>query len=369
MNTFGRLFRFTTWGESHGPAIGVVVDGCPAGLALTPEMVQQALDRRAPGRSTMTSPRREPDQVVIESGVWQGITTGAPIAMRICNQDAKPSAYQAITDYHRPGHANFTYRHKYGHMDQRGGGRASARETACRVMAGAVASAWLQQQGIVVQAALLQMGAIRAQHLEIWDMDYVYGNNVYTVEPEAMAAMVSYIEALKLAGDSTGGVVGFRIQGCPIGLGEPIYGKCEALLAAAMLSIPASKGFEIGMGFQAATMKGSAHNDLYQAKAGQTVLASNRAGGILGGITQGETIWGQVAFKPTSSIGKPQDTTTFSGQPTTLVMGKKARHDPCVAIRAVPVVAAMAACVIADLALQAKTQMPHAEVSEAHIAT
>ncbi len=356
MNTFGRLFRFTTWGASHGPAIGVVVDGCPAGIALTPEMVQQALDRRAPGRNAMTSPRREPDRVVIESGVWQGITTGDPIAMCIRNQDAKPSAYQTMADCHRPGHANFTYRHKYGHMDQRGGGRASARETACRVMAGAIAGVWLKQHGIAVQAALVQMGHIQAQHQDAWDMGRVYDNPVYVPDPKVVSPMVDHIKTLKASGDSTGGVVGFRILGCPIGLGEPIYGKCEAQLAAAMLSIPASKGFEIGMGFKAATMKGSEHNDLYRSQAGQTVLASNRAGGTLGGITQGETIWGQVAFKPTSSIGKPQATTTFSGQDTTLVMGAQARHDPCVAIRAVPVVEAMAACVIADLWLQSMTQ-------------
>ncbi len=278
------------------------MDGCPAGLTLTEQDINEELMRRAPGRHRHTSARKEPDQAEILSGVFEGKTTGTPLSILIPNRDVDSSHYEPIKDLVRPGHATYTYHKKYGHFDYRGGGRASARETACRVAAGAIAKKYLSQYGMRIEGELVEKGDI---------------------------------EAALDAGDSVGGVVEGRILGVPVGLGEPVYQKMEAMLAHAMLSLPASKGFEIGEGFQAATLRGSEHNQV-------------PSGGTLGGITDGEVLVFRVAFKPTSSIALPQETVTLSGEKAKLTLPKGSRHDPCVAIRAVPVVEAMAALVLAD---------------------
>lgn len=309
-NSFGEIFRWTTWGESHGKAIGVVIDGCPAGLDLSEERIQRDLDRRAPGTSSYVSSRKEPDRAEILSGLFEGKTTGAPISILIANCDADPSKYEPIKHLVRPGHANATYLAKYGIFDHRGGGRASARETACRVAAGAVAKALLG-------------------------------------EIDISAKVVTPTEAE--GGDSIGGIVEAIATGVPPGLGDPIYHKLDAQLAYAMLSIPASKGFEIGSGFSCATMRGSEHNALEQ--------------GVLAGISTGNPIRIRVAFKPTSSIKKAQPTTDLEGNPATFKLPEGSRHDPCVAIRAVPVVEAMFACVLADQLLQNK----YAVINPSHV--
>ncbi len=320
-NSFGSIFRITTWGESHGKAIGVVIDGCPAGLAISEADVQIELDRRAPGITPYTSPRKEPDIVHIYSGVFEGLTTGAPISLVIFNADADSSSYQK--DILRPGHANFTYLEKYGIFDYRGGGRASARETACRVAAGAIAKKLLSHFGISCHAHLLT-----------------------SMEKIAQA---------QAAGDSIGGIVEFVAEGLPAGLGDPVYEKLEANLAKAMLSIPASKGFEIGEGFAAADMHGSEHNDSFVNNDGKIETRTNHAGGTLGGISTGMPLSGKVAFKPASSIAISQETLTTSGLEARLELSTKARHDPCVAIRAVPVVEAMLALVLADALLMQRS--------------
>lgn len=319
-NSFGTLFRITTWGESHGKAIGVVIDGCPAGLKVDQEEIQRALDQRAPGKSPYTSPRKENDSVEILSGIFEGQTTGAPILLLIANHDADSEKYEPLKDYLRPGHANFTYLQKYGIFDYRGGGRSSGRETACRVAAGAIARKFIEQHGISVRAYIHQ-------------------------EPE----LIALIEQVKAEGDSIGGIVEFQILGAPVGLGDPVYEKLEARLAYAMMGIPASKGFEIGSGFAAAKMRGSEHNDLFVMENDQVKTATNHSGGVLGGISNGMPIVGRVAFKPTSSIKKVQNTVDLEGRSVDLKLPEGSRHDPCLAIRAVPVVEAMAALVMADL--------------------
>lgn len=324
-NHFGQLFKITTWGESHGRAIGVVIDGCPAGLELDSDYINTALAMRAPGNSPYTSPRKEPDLAEIYSGIFDGITTGAPISIIIENKDADPSKYEAIKNIVRPGHANFTYINKYGCFDHRGGGRASARETACRVAAGAVAQKLLT-------------------HFDIKTLCFLKSVATFTEAHEMKKA----IEQAKADGDSLGGIVEFNATGLAIGLGDPIYEKLEAKLAAAMMSIPASKGFEIGDGFAATTMKGSEHNDLFNE---DFTTESNHAGGVLAGISNGMPIVGRVAFKPTSSIAKSQASVDLHGNKTLFELPSGSRHDPCVAIRAVPVVDAMLCLVLADLVL------------------
>lgn len=333
-NSFGSLFTFTTWGESHGPAIGVVVDGMPASIPLSEKDIQPYLDKRRPGASPHTSPRKESDRVVIESGVFEGMTTGAPIALRIMNRDHDPKAYDTVKNLLRPGHANETYLKKYGVFDHRGGGRASARETACRVAAGACAQKLLSHWGISITARVSQVGSI------VCDGHY-----------EETEEVIALLNSLKKMGDSIGGVVECTITNLPPGLGEPVYGKVEAVLASAMLSIPASKGFEIGKGFGAAIQRGSEHND-------RPHTDDNNSGGTLGGITTGKPLVFKVPFKPTSSIRLPQETTTLNGESALLTLGANARHDPCVALRAPPIVQAMAAVVIADFLLldQARNQ-------------
>lgn len=329
-NSFGKMFKITTWGESHGKAIGVVIDGCPAGLELNEEELHAALFARAPGNSPYTSPRKEKDKAEILSGIFEGKTTGTPISILIPNHDADSSKYEPIKETLRPGHANFTYLQKYGIFDWRGGGRASARETACRVAAGFIAKKLLDVFGIKLTAYLKQIGGIDA------------------LDEKACQALLDQVIA---EGDSLGGVVEFTALQVPVGLGSPIYGKLEAELALAMLSLPASKGFEIGSGFEAASMKGSLHNDLFVNDQNSVKTSKNDAGGILGGISTGMPIIGRVAFKPPSSIMKPQESLTLQGERTTLQLPQGSRHDPCLAIRAVPVVEAMAALVLADAML------------------
>lgn len=353
-NTFGKHFCVTTFGESHGEAIGVVIDGCPAGLSLNIQMIQQALDERAPGKTPWTSPRKEPDQLKLLSGLFEGVTTGAPITFLIPNRDARPEAYLPLKDVYRPGHANYTYLKKYGIFDWRGGGRASARETAARVAAGAVAKQLLALKEIEVFAYLQQVGPVQVKSVSL---DARRSSPIFCPDPASEKAMISHLEEVMKEGDSVGGIVGFTTRSMPIGLGDPVYEKLEANLAKAMLSIPASKGFEIGSGFQGALMWGSEHNDSFITK------ETNHAGGVLGGISNGEPICGRVAFKPASTILKPQETLTKEGAPITVSTAKNGRHDPCIAIRAVPVVEAMLALTLADAYLINSTSRTLNEVS------
>ncbi len=325
-NSFGNIFRITTWGESHGKAIGVVIDGCPAGLEISEDDINIELSKRAPGQNPLTSPRNEPDIAEIYSGTFEGKTTGAPISIIIFNQDADPSKYEATKNLLKPGHANFTYLEKYGCFDYRGGGRSSARETACRVAAGAIAKKLLTKFGVSVNATLQSVGEARSSK-EIADI----------------------IAKLKAEGDSIGGVISFEASNLPVGLGDPVYEKLEANLAKAMLSIPASKGFEVGEGFKASSMKGSEHNDEFVDVAGNS--STNSAGGTLGGISTGMPLVGRVVFKPTSSIRKTQKTIDLQGNYSDFKLPEGSRHDPCVAIRAVPVVEAMLALVLVDALL------------------
>ena len=352
-NSFGNIFRITTWGESHGKAIGVVIDGCPAGIHLSDADINQALALRMPGKSAFTSPRREADTAEIYSGVFEGVTTGAPISIIILNQDADPSKYEPIKSLLRAGHANYTYTQKYGVFDHRGGGRASARETACRVAAGAVAQKLLDREEIQVISFMRSIGEIHSELSSIDAINHsarIMDSSLFCADPIAEEKMQQAIEDAKSAGDSLGGVVEFVIHNMPAGLGDPIYEKLEANLAKAMLSLPATKGFEIGEGFMAAKMQGSEHNDIFIA-ADKNPTATNHAGGTLGGISTGMPLYGRVAFKPTSSINKPQATIDFQGEQRTFQLPEGSRHDPCVAIRAVPVVSAMCQLVIADALL------------------
>jgi chorismate synthase len=347
-NSFGTIFRITTWGESHGPAIGVVIDGCPAGLELSEQDLIPDLQRRAPGSNPHTSTRKEPDYPQILSGVFEGKTTGAPISILIPNQDANSQAYRSLENLLRPGHANFTYLAKYGIFDHRGGGRSSARETACRVAAGSVAKKLLLTMNISVQAYVKQIGSIEATELEL---SSALTNAVYCPDAKASKRMIAELERVRLEGDSLGGVVEFVGLGLPAGLGDPVYEKLEANLAKALLTLPATKGFEIGSGFDGAAMQGSSHNDLYENQNGSIRTETNSAGGILGGISTGMPLIGRVAFKPASSIAKLQPTVTTEGKAATLELPAGSRHDPCVAIRAVPVVEAMVALVLVDAVL------------------
>lgn len=350
-NSFGNIFKITTWGESHGKAIGVVIDGCPAGLEISEEEIQNELALRQPGKTPYTSPRGEEDRAEILSGVFEGKTTGAPICIMIRNKDADSSKYEPIKDLYRPGHANYTYLEKYGIFDYRGGGRSSARETACRVAAGAVAKKLLANSGIFIAATIDEIDGIVAQN-PLSDIlvlrKKVYESPVFCHDEKASKEMMAKIEEAKKEGDSLGGVISLVTTALPVGLGDPVYEKLEANLAKAMLSLPATKGIEFGSGFAAARMKGSEHNDLFELKEGKVITQTNHAGGTLGGISMGMPLFVRVAFKPTSSIQKPQKTldTDLNEQEFNLPAGS--RHDPCVTIRAVPVVEAMGALVLAD---------------------
>ena len=356
-NTFGHLFRVTTWGESHGPAIGCVVDGCPPRLKLDEAEIQPWLDRRRPGQSRFTTQRQEPDRVRILSGTFEGLTTGTPIALMIENVDQRSKDYGDIAERYRPGHADLTYDLKYGIRDWRGGGRSSARETAMRVAAGAVARIVLGSD-VTIRGALVQLGPHRVDR-DHWDWDEVGRNPFFCPDAEAAAMWADYLDAVRKAGSSVGAVIEVVAEGTPPGLGAPVYGKLDAEIAAALMGINAVKGVEIGAGFAAASLRGEENADeMRSANDGIVRFATNNAGGILGGISTGQPIVARFAVKPTSSILKPRLSVDRQGHE--IEVSTKGRHDPCVGIRAVPVGEAMLACVLADHLLRHRAQNPDA---------
>ena len=351
-NTFGHLFRVTTWGESHGPAIGCVVDGCPPRLPLTEANIQPYLDRRRPGQSRFTTQRQEPDQVRILSGTYQGRTTGTPIALQIENTDQRSRDYANIATAYRPGHADLTYDQKYGIRDHRGGGRSSARETACRVAAGAIARLILGPQ-ILVRGALIQLGPHPIDRAR-WDWAATETNPFFCPDPQAALAWETHLAETRRAGSSLGAIIELEATGVPPGLGAPLYAKLDADIAAALMSINAVKGVEIGDGFAAASLTGEANADEMRMQNNRLTFASNHAGGILGGIATGQPIVARFAVKPTSSILTPRQSIDTEG--ANVDVSTKGRHDPCVGIRAVPVGEAMLACVLADHLLRHHAQ-------------
>lgn len=356
-STFGTLFRVTTFGESHGAGVGAVLDGCPPGLPLAEADIQAQLDRRRPGQSGLTSQRDEADRVRILSGVEDGQTLGTPIALLVANADARPEDYRELRNIPRPSHADYTYRMKYGLQARSGGGRASARETIGRVAAGAIAEKLLQVTcGIEIVAWVQAVGEVSAPELDLSKLgrQAVDASEVRCPDPQAAAAMAAEITAARDAADSIGGIVGCVCRQVPPGWGEPVFDKLEAILAQAMLSIPATKGFEIGSGFAGTRMRGSAHNDPFVARGERLGTASNRSGGVQGGISNGEPIVFRVAFKPPATIGQPQRTVDYEG--SEVVLEAKGRHDPCVVPRAVPIVEGMAALVLADFALRQRAR-------------
>lgn len=346
-NTFGQLFRITTFGESHGKALGVILDGCPAGLEIDEGFIQQELNRRRPGQSKIVTQRKEADTFQLLSGVFQGKTTGTPIAMVFFNKDARSRDYSHIKDKFRPSHADFTYHQKYGQRDYRGGGRSSARETVARVAAGAIAKLLLRTQGIDIKAYVSQVGTLKVGHsYQNLDLSQVERTIVRCPDLEVAEQMIDLIKKVRKAGDTIGGIVSAVIQGCPAGLGDPVFDKLHADLAKAMLSINACKGFEYGSGFDGVTMRGSQHNDIFINDNGKIITKTNHSGGIQGGISNGMDIYFKVAFKPVATIVASQQSVNEAGE-TVEVIGK-GRHDPCVLPRAVPIVEAMAALVLAD---------------------
>ncbi|MDE0290974.1 MAG: chorismate synthase [Candidatus Dadabacteria bacterium] len=343
-NSFGRFFRITTWGESHGPALGVVVDGCPAGLEICAEDIQYELDRRRPGQSRITTQRKEADAIEILSGVFDGRTLGTPISMMVRNTDAKSKSYEDIKDVYRPGHADFTYDEKYGRRDHRGGGRSSARETVGRVAAAAIAKKILNSHGVTTTGYVKQVGDIVAEDI---DFDRIEENPVRCPDPQAAKRMIDLIESVRKEGDSVGGTVEVVSRGLPTGLGEPVFSKLDADLARALMSIGGIRGFEMGMGFGVVERKGSQVNDLmYKKEDGTLGFRTNNSGGLLGGITSGADLVVRIAIKPTSSISQVQDTVDKEGEKTQLRV--KGRHDPCLCPRAVPIAEAMVNLVLLD---------------------
>jgi len=352
-NTFGQLFRITTFGESHGGGIGVVVDGCPPRIDLSSEDIQRELDRRRPGQSKITSQRKESDTCEILSGVFEGKTLGTPITVLVRNEDARPEAYEAMRETFRPSHADFTYQAKYGIRNWQGGGRASARETVGRVAAGAIArtvlATFFPKLEIVAFVARVHDIVARTNRSKVKTAE-VENSIVRCPDEAATKLMIDLIEKTRAAGDSLGGIIECVARNVPAGLGEPVFDKLEADLAKAMLSLPASKGFEVGSGFAATRMHGSQHNDAFEKRGGRIVTRTNFSGGIQGGISNGEVIYFRVAFKPTATIAREQDSVTSSGEKTKLAA--RGRHDPCVLPRAVPMVEAMTALVLCDHALR-----------------
>jgi chorismate synthase len=347
-SSFGQLFRIQTWGESHGGAVGVVIDGCPPLLPLEVDAIQRELDRRRPGQSRLTTPRQEADRAEILSGVFEGRTLGTPILILVRNQDARPEAYEELKSVYRPSHADYAYDAKYGIRNWQGGGRASARETVGRVAAGAVAREVLRHHGVgEIVGCVSQVHTIEAKlDLLAVTRETVEATPTRCPDPQAAEAMAERIDEARRRGDSLGGVVSCVAHGVPPGLGEPVFDKLEADLAKAMLSLPASKGFEIGSGFAGARMTGIEHNDPYYVEEGRVRTRTNRSGGVQGGISIGEPIALRVAFKPTATIRLEQETVTAQGEPTRL--SASGRHDPCVLPRAVPMVEAMMALVLCD---------------------
>jgi chorismate synthase len=352
-NTFGKLFRFTTWGESHGPAIGCVIDGCPPRIKLGEKDVQVEMDRRRPGKSKFTSQRKESDKVRIMSGVFEGKTTGTPISIIINNEDARSRDYETIKDKFRPGHADYTYFKKYGIRDYRGGGRQSARETACRVAAGAVAKTVLKNflgKKFNITGAVTTLGVLSC-NLENWNNKEISKNPFFCPDKKSVKLWEKYLLSIRKAGSSCGAIIELRASGIPVGLGAPIYSKLDSDLASALMSINAVKGINIGAGMNAAFLSGEENSDEIL---GTNKFRSNKAGGILGGISSGQNIVASFAVKPTSSILSPRDTINLKGKKTKISV--KGRHDPCVGIRAVPIGEAMMACVILDHFLLNKAQ-------------
>ncbi|VVM06897.1 chorismate synthase [Methylacidimicrobium cyclopophantes] len=354
-NTFGHLFRITTWGESHGGGVGVVVDGCPPRLPLSEEDIQRELDRRKPGQSRLTTQRKEGDRVEILSGIFEGRTLGTPILLWVRNEDARPEAYEQMRATFRPSHADYTYQAKYGVRNWMGGGRASARETVGRVAGGAVAGQFLRRvfPSLEVVAYVSEVhgfpapeppSALNAQSIE--------ANPLRWPDPTTLSHAIGLVDEARKAGDSVGGVISCRVRGMPVGLGEPVFDKLDADLAKAMLSIPAAKGFELGSGFAGARLRGSEHNDPFYCEAGRVRTRTNFSGGVQGGISNGEDLFFRVALKPVATISLPQETVTEKGEPT--VLRARGRHDPCVLPRAVPIVEAMTRLVLADHALRQK---------------
>ena len=355
MNSYGKAFRITTFGESHGAGIGVIIDGCPAGLAIDHAFIQHELDRRKPGQSRITTQRREKDEFQILSGVFENQTQGTPIAMVIMNEDQRSHDYSHIASQFRPSHADYTYQAKYGTRDYRGGGRSSARETAARVAAGAVAKLLLRQLGVTAQAYVSKVGtlALDTHYFEL-DLARAEENAVRCPDPETAQRMFDLIDETRKNGDSIGGIVTCVIRGVPAGWGEPVFDKLHAELGKAMLGINAVKGFEYGSGFEGAARYGSQHNDaFYTDETGKVRTRTNFSGGVQGGISNGEDIYFNVAFKPVATIMQDQESVDAQGE-TVTVQGK-GRHDPCVVPRAVPIVEAMAALVLADFYLRGKT--------------
>lgn len=349
-NSFGEKFKITTFGESHGAAIGVVIDGCPAGIELDLQKIQLELNRRKPGQSAITSARKEADEFEILSGVFEGKTLGTPIAIIVRNEDAKSKDYEYLKDSYRPSHADYTYEQKYGIRDYRGGGRSSARETVARVAAGAVAKQILEKQGIQIHAFVNQVGTIKLnKHYSSLDFKTIENNIVRCPDENTAQQMISAIEAVKKEGDTLGGTIQCVIQHIPAGIGEPVFNKLHAVLAHAMLSINAAHGFEYGSGFEGASKKGSENNDEWENVDGKIRTKTNHAGGILGGISTGEDIYFNVAFKPIATILKKQQSVNSKGEEITLQ--NEGRHDPCVLPRAVPIVEAMSALVLLDFLL------------------
>jgi len=346
-NTFGKIFRVTTFGESHGPLIGAVIDGCPAGLKLDLSFIQNQLDKRKPGQSKLTTQRKESDIVRIVSGEFDGFTTGTPLTGLIDNEDSRSQDYSHIKDKYRPSHADFTYQEKYGRRDFRGGGRASARETAARVFAGAIAQLLLAESGIKIYAYVSAVGGVQVQKsYQDLDLSSIYSNIVHCPDPIAAQQMIDLIDEVRSQGDTVGGVISGVIQFCPVGLGEPVFDRLHADLAKAMLSINACKGFEIGSGFSGARSRGSLQNDTFSKSGDKTITLSNNSGGVQGGISNGMDIHFQVAFKPVATLIKKQ--TTINEEGLSVEIEGKGRHDPCVLPRATAIVEAMAAITLAD---------------------
>ena len=364
-NSFGKLFKLTTFGESHGVAIGGIIDGCPAGLKIDFDFIQNELDRRKPGQSHLTTQRKESDTVQFLSGIFEGTTTGTPIGFTIKNEDLKSKDYEHLKNNYRPSHADFTYEKKFGIRDYRGGGRSSARETACRVVAGAIAKIILHQQNITINAFVKQVGEIKLnKNFNELDLSKTDTNLVRCPDLEIAQQMISYIEDIKKQGITVGGVIKCVIQNAPVGLGEPVFDKIHAVLGHAMLSINAVKGFEIGSGFYSITKKGSELNDVFvpisnitlrgiKANQKQPITYTNNSGGIQGGISNGMPIYFNIAFKPVATIMQTQSSINKKGEEISLEA--KGRHDPCVLPRAVPIVEAMAALVMVDFLLLSKT--------------
>ena len=360
-NSFGKLFKITTWGESHGPGIGVVVDGCPPRLPLNAKDIQIELDRRRPGQSDIVTPRKEEDRVEILSGLFEGRTTGTPISMWVRNSDQRPAAYSEMKEKFRPSHADFTYQAKFGIRDHEGGGRSSARETIGRVAAGAIAKKILAQgsppPGVEIRAFVTRVHDIAVPFEALGDfpsLASVEANAVRCPHPETADKMIARIKAVRSEGDSVGGLIECRVRGVPVGLGEPVFDRLEADLGKAMLSLPATKAFEIGSGFSGTLLKGSEHNDIFEMRNGEVRTLTNRSGGVQGGISNGEELVFRIGFKPTATILRAQKTVDIHHRETELTA--RGRHDPCVVPRAVPIVEAMTALVLLDHWMRQKAQ-------------